>query len=256
MKKIGIVGGVAWPSTVDYYAEICRRSEQWNAAAGVSGVASTPEMSIESLDIVKAFSFLGTDGDEESWSRFDEYHRAALRRLEASGAEFAIMASNTPHHRLRAILRGVGIPVIGIFEAAAKESARIGATEVLILGTSVTMNSQALRDEFSKQGVEAACPEDENARARTAALIGELQGGKPRDAPERLEDIARTSFQRRFSGPPVVSLACTELPLAFPRLKTLPVFEVNGIRYINTAMVHVSAALEYARGNVSAGTIP
>jgi aspartate racemase len=99
MKKIGIVGGVAWLSTVDYYAEICRRSERWNVERGSPGVPSTPEMSIESLDLNKAVSYLGVDGDEESWSQFDDYHRAALRRLEASGVEFALMASNTPHDR-------------------------------------------------------------------------------------------------------------------------------------------------------------
>jgi aspartate racemase len=51
------------------------------------------------------------------------YHRAALRRLEASGAEFALMAS-TPHHRYASIVRGIGIPVPNIFEVVAKESAR------------------------------------------------------------------------------------------------------------------------------------
>ena len=47
-------------------------------------------MSIESLDLNKAVSFLGIDDDEESWLQFDDYHRAALRRLEASGADFAL----------------------------------------------------------------------------------------------------------------------------------------------------------------------
>src|SRR5260370_1458752 len=89
MKKIGIVGGVAWLSTVDYYSGLCRRSEQWHLARNLQGVPSTPEMSIESLDLNKAISYLGIDDIEESWSQFDEYHRAALRRLEASGAEFA-----------------------------------------------------------------------------------------------------------------------------------------------------------------------
>ena len=101
MKKIGIVGGVGWPSTVDYYSLICRRSERWHL---------TPEMSIESLDLNKAVSYLGVDGDEESWVRFDDYHRAALRRLGSSGAEFALMASNSPHRRFASIVRGMGIP--------------------------------------------------------------------------------------------------------------------------------------------------
>jgi aspartate racemase len=150
MKKIGIVGGVAWLSTVDYYSEICRRS-----------VPSTPEMSIESLDLNKVVSYLGIDGDEESWSQFDDYHRAALQRLEASGAEFAVMASNTPHHRFASIVRGIGIPVINIFELVAKECARIEAREVLILGTDLTMRSSKFREEFAKYGVEAAGPRDE-----------------------------------------------------------------------------------------------
>ncbi|HEV2668073.1 MAG TPA: hypothetical protein VG324_24365 [Blastocatellia bacterium] len=70
MKKIGIVGGVAWPSTVDYYLEICRRCERWHLARNPQCVPSTPEMSIESLDLNKAVSYLGNDDDEESWSRF------------------------------------------------------------------------------------------------------------------------------------------------------------------------------------------
>src|SRR4029450_3048587 len=75
MKKIGIVGGVAWPSTVDYYSEICKRSEGWHVARNPQCVPSTPEMSIEPLDFNKAVSYLGNDDDEESWSRFDDYHR-------------------------------------------------------------------------------------------------------------------------------------------------------------------------------------
>src|SRR5258708_7709055 len=109
MKKNGIGGGVAWLSSVDYYSEICRRSERRDIARGAQGLPSIPEMSIESLDLSKAVSYLGVDGDEESWSRFDDYHRAALRRLEASGCDFAVMASNTPHDRYAAIVRGIGI---------------------------------------------------------------------------------------------------------------------------------------------------
>src|SRR5258708_39403977 len=116
MKKIGIVGGGAWLSTVDYYSEICRRSERWHIARSSQGVPSTPEMSIESLDLNKAVSYLGIDGDEKSWSQFADYHRTALRRLKASGVDFALMASNTPHERSATTVRGVGIPVINLFE--------------------------------------------------------------------------------------------------------------------------------------------
>jgi aspartate racemase len=246
MKKIGIVGGVAWLSTVDYYSEICRLSERWHVANHFQGPPSTPEMTIESLDLNKAVSYLGIDGDEESWSQFDEYHRAALQRLEASGADFALMASNSPHHRFEAIVRGVGIPVISMLEAVAKESARIGATEVLILGTALTMSSARFREAFAKHGIEAAGPEDEVTRSMTVGLIAGLQLGKVEGAAERLGAIAKASFERQFRAQSVVCLACTELPSAFPQLKTLPSFVVDGISYINTTVVHARAAFDLA----------
>src|ERR1700685_3862277 len=171
MKKIGIVGGLAWLSTVEYYSTICRQSEERHLAEHLQGVPSTPEMTIESLDLNKAVSYLGTDGDEESWSQFDEYHRTALQRVEACGADFAVMASNTPHHRFEAIVRGVWIPVISMLDVVAKESLRIGATKVLILGTALTMSSQRFREEFAKHGIEAAGPEDETTRSMTIRLI-------------------------------------------------------------------------------------
>jgi aspartate racemase len=237
MKKIGIVGGVAWASTVEYYSEICRRCEELSPPA-------TPEISIESLDLGKAVSYIGNDAHEESWSQFDEYHRAALKRLEASGAAFALIASNTPHHRLEAIVRGVAIPVVSIFEAVAKESARIEAKQVLILGTALTMSSQVFRHEFAKYGIEADGPKDDGTRSLTVALIEDLQLGKLEGAAEQLGRIAKTS-QRN-----VVCLACTELPMAFPSEKRLTTFQADGTLYINSAIAHVNAALDFALDNL------
>jgi len=246
MKKIGIVGGVAWPSTVDYYAEICRRSERWHLARNPQSVSSTPEMSIESLDLRKAVSFLGIDDDEDSWMQFDDYHRSALRRLEASGADFALMASNTPHHRFAPIVRGIGIPVISIFEVVAKESARIGASEVLILGTAQTMRSVRFRDEFAKYGIEATGPGDETTRAMTIELIAELQLGRLAGAAERLGKLAKACFEHQFKTQPLVCLACTELALAFQEHKALSTFEYDGVLYLNSTAVHISAAFDLA----------
>jgi aspartate racemase len=255
MKKIGIVGGVGWRSTMDYYSEICRRSEQWRLARNLPGVPTppeiTPEMSIESLDMNKAVSYLGIDGDEESWARFDSYHRAALQRLEASGADFALMASNSPHHRFASIVRGIEIPVVSIFDAVAKESARIGARQVLILGTSLTMTSSKFPEEFAKYGVRAAGPGDEAAKSQTAGLIAELQLGKVKGAAERLARIVKISLERQLKTQPVVCLACTELPLAFAERKRLATFEYDGVLYINSTAVHINAAFDFAVGERS-----
>jgi aspartate racemase len=245
MKKIGIVGGVGWLSTVDYYSEFCRRSEEWHLARNPHEAPSTPEISIESLDHKKAVSYLGNDDDETSWAKFDEYHRIALQRLEASGADFALIASNTPHHRLASIVQGVRIPVISIFDAAARECARFGADEVLILGTALTMRSPAFREAFAQHGITAASPADEAARALTIKLITELQLGKIKGATERIGSIAK-SFGRQFSRQPIVCLACTELPLAFWEQKMLATFEYEGVPYLNPTAVHINAAFDFA----------
>lgn len=245
MKKIGIVGGVAWLSTVAYYSEICRRSEEWHHAQNRAGLASIPEMSIESLDISQAVAYLGVDGDEQSWDQFDEYHRAALQRLEASGADFALMASNTPHHRFSSIVRDIGIPVISILDVTAKEAARLGFGEVLLLGTDLTMNSITFCSEFSRHGILAGSPHDPQARARILRLIEQLQQGKSAGAAEELGRIARARFHQ-FETQPLVCLACTELPLAFPELKTRSTFAYEGVTYLNTTALHIQAAFEFA----------
>jgi aspartate racemase len=243
MKKIGIVGGTAWTSTVDYYAGICRRCEQWHHARNPRVLPSMPEMGIESLDLKTAFSYLGNDEDESSWARFDEYHRAALKRLAAGGADFAIMAANSPHHRFESITHGIEIPVINILDIVAKASVEAGVREVLILGTALAMRSAKFREAFSKYGIDAAGPAEEFSRKMTATLVSELQAGKQEGAADRVAEIARDCFGSRASNP-AVYLACTELLLAFPGQKDFGTFEHDGIFYLNSTALHVNAAFE------------
>lgn len=246
MKKIGIVGGVGWRSTAEYYAEICRRSEQLHLARRMPGVPSTPPIAIESLDLAQALEYLGNDKDERSWSRFDEYHRAALLRLAAGGSHVALIASNTPHHRWDSIVRGVPIPVISIVDAAAREAIHLGAREVLILGTALTMESARFREAFGKHGIHAAGPRSQAVRERTLALIEELQRGQRKGATGRLTRIAKAVFADQFSVEPAVCLACTELPLAFPARKMVPSFQYGGVTWINTVAAHINAVLDCA----------
>jgi aspartate racemase len=243
MTKIGIVGGVGWRSTVEYYSEVCRRAEEWHRTKKLSGTPSMPEMVIESLNLARTCSLVGNDADEASWCHFDEYHRRAFQRLESVGAEVAVMASNSPHHRFDAIVRGVGIPVISILDAAAKECVRIGARRVLLLGTALTMRSPKFPEAFAKHGIELAAPHDEDSRAKTMTLIAELQRGRVKGAAVRLARIIKASW--RWHDVPVVCLACTELPLAFPGHSMHPSFKYGGVTYVNTSAAHIEAILEW-----------
>lgn len=246
MKKIGLVGGVGWRSTMEYYAGLCRRAEELRHAQGRGSTTAMPEITIESLNHDKAVSLLGNDEDEDSWLPFDAYHRDALLLLEACGAEVAAMASNSPHHRFESIMRGVGIPVVSIFDAAAKESARLGARHILILGTSLIMRSAKIRERFAKQGVEAAGPGDDAWRAQTAELISDLDQDRVEGARDRLGNIAWTAYEQLFHGLPVVCLACTELPLAFPEHASHASFEYCGAMYINSNAAHIDAIFDAA----------
>jgi aspartate racemase len=244
MKKIGIVGGIGWQSTVDYYTDLCHRAEQQCLAANARRVPSIPEMSIESLDMQKAISYLGCDGDESSWQQFDNYHRVALMRLAASGADFALLASNTPHHRFATIVRGVGIPVIDLYAVIAEHCARINAGRVLILGTAFTMKSQRLRNAFAKVGVDAAAPQGAAAQ-EVVQLIADLHVTRLAEAPERIARIARIAFAQS-TALQTVCLACTELLLAFPKHRRAAAFEVDDIRYTNASALHMDAAFALA----------
>ena len=235
MKKIGLVGGIAWPSTVDYYAGLCRLAETARVL---------PEMSIESLDHERAVSYLGREGDEGSWARFEAYHREALRRLEQSGAEVAAIASNTSHVRFPEITAGIRIPVVDIFDALAAECVRRDESEVLILGTAATMTSARLSAVCASRGVKAAGPEDEGLRSLTVQLSRELQHGVDDAAAARIDDIVRRHAAGRPA--PLVCLACTELPLAFPGSGSRTLIESEGIRYLNSSTVHMHAIFDHA----------
>jgi len=74
----------------------------------------------------------------------------------------------------------------------------------------------------------------------TARLIAALQAAEVEGATERLGNIAKASYQAQFSGPPVVCLACTELPSAFQDRRVQASFEADGVLYINSSILLIS----------------
>lgn len=242
MKKIGLVGGLAWVSTVEYYSEIHRAVE----SRFKSGQESSLEMCIESLDLKTALSYIGEEGDESSWSKFDAYHRNALLRLQQNGIECAAIASNTPHSRFDSIVRGVDMPVLDMFTVVAKVAAGHGLGQVLILGTPLTMKSGRFKNVLSAHRVHAIEVTDDAAVSETFELIGRLQTGSVQEAAETIGGIVRRLWNGPLKVQPCVILACTELPLAFPESLQEPLFISRGITYINPIAIHIQAILECA----------
>ena len=96
MKKIGILGGVGWASTVDYYRAIAQGSGAFFAAQGATPPLPVPPITIESVTQAHIRSLRGTPGDEASWAEFDAVFRKAMLTLEAAGSDFALDGQQHP----------------------------------------------------------------------------------------------------------------------------------------------------------------
>ncbi|WP_170517965.1 aspartate/glutamate racemase family protein [Ruegeria atlantica] len=243
MKKIGILGGVGWASTVDYYRAIAEGAGRYFADLGYGSPLPIPPMTIESVTQAKTRALRGVEGDEASWAEFDAVFRDALLTLERAGCDFGIIASNTPHARLHAIRQGVTMPILSIFDATAEATASAGASSALVLGTAVTMQATDYADRLAKEGITAndRLPEPEIAEMQ-AMIDSEFYGGA--------SDTARTrllTFCNKHATPgTAIVLACTELPLAFPDHLDDPIFKSDGHLFINPSAAHVEAALKEA----------
>ncbi len=246
MKKIGMIGGISWLSTIEYYRTICELSHKDQKFATVSGPPSIPEMVIESLNVNKTFNMRGNRDNPESWKPFEEYFRNALARLETSGAQIAFIASNTPHNRFKEITRDINIPVVSIFEATANKCLELGIDEALILGTTPTMESSAFSNVLLSKGIKSSAPEREGDRLSIEKLISDVQRGKDVSNNNMLKSVINNTEKQFVSDRVGVCLSCTELPLLFPDLLDCPYFEVDGVHYLNSTVIHASAVYELA----------
>lgn len=204
-----------------------------------------PEFAIESLDHRRAVQSLGRLGDEASWSRFDAYYAQALRRLEAAGADFALVASNSADLRLPAIIGHIRIPFLNLFDEMAREAEGRGAKQVLILGTGHTMASGALAEALARRGIQAAGPGNPAARDATVSLIHDLHNGREAGARVRLDAVVSRA---KGSASCAVCLACTELGLVYPEGDGASSFERDGVAFIGSTWDHIRAAFEVAVG--------
>jgi aspartate racemase len=245
VKKIGIIGGLAWPSTLDYYRLLCSKTNEHFRAKGATPPYPTPNIVIESLNIDETRKLRGRHADESSWERYDDVFRSTFLRLKKAGADFGIIASNTPHMRLKSITQGLDFPIVSILRSTAAAVRALGGSRALILGTSVTMKSAAYPEALSELGIEALPPLPDSEIEEVDKLIDmDLYQGEIAGARDGILELCRTFSSN--SEEIVVCLACTELPLAFPEYLDSAQFKVEGTYFVNTTAAHVDAALQEA----------
>ncbi|MGX9417858.1 aspartate/glutamate racemase family protein [Vibrio sp. WJH972] len=248
MRKIGIIGGLAWPSTMDYYRLLNQKANHHFQQKGEPTPYSTVPMVIESLNVNEPRKIRGEQGNEASWVEHDSYFRNVFEQLKRSGAELGVIASNTPHTRLHGISNGLDLPIISILESTANTVALNGGQRALVLGTPLTMSSQAYPDALKKQNISSIEGVSDGEVERLYALIN---SDLHTDNIERSRDYLLELSERYISNKEsdFVCLACTELPLAFPEYQDDAFFRFQGIGFINTTVAHVEHILDAALSN-------
>jgi aspartate racemase len=225
-KTVGIVGGLAPESTIDYYRSIISLYRQ------KLDDGSYPSIIIVSLDVEKALRLVGAN----ELQPLAEYFAGAIRQLANAGADFALLSANTPHLVFNHVRRLSPLPLISIVEATCEEVARQGLKTVSLLGTRFTMSGRFYPEIFEKQGITIVPPSAEEQTYIHDKYVNELINGiflpETRD---RLQQIIAIQKQRdRIEG---VILAGTELPLL------LRAESIAGLPLLDTTQIHVNAAV-------------
>lgn len=223
-KRIGILGGISHESTIKYYEYILAKYY------AIRRDYHYPEVVIFSLDLAKLTEY----EDEGNMDGYVDYITAGIKSLENAGAEFMVMAANSPHSVFDIVQRNTAVPMISIVEVTAKEAKRLGMRKLLLTGIKYTMQSPFYKDVFTKHGMDVITPDEEEQEEINRIIFDELVIGIFREETrKRLLEII-SSYDE--DG---VILGCTELPLILNR-------EDTDIRLLNTLEIHARAALDYA----------
>ncbi len=226
LRKLGIIGGTSWSSTVMYYEHLNR-----GVAQQLGGLHSAV-LSLESLDFA-AYAAMQMAGD---WDGVAGVKIEAARRLQASGAEGLLIASNTGHKCFDAVAANVSIPLIHIGEATADRLIADGRKNVALLGTRFTMTETFMRSRLEARGISLAPIEAGWIREVDRIIFEELAAGRvTRDSQRKLKTLITELAKQKVQA---VVLGCTELVLAVDvRANVIPVYD--------TTAIHARAAVEW-----------
>jgi aspartate racemase len=227
MKKIGLVGGVSWTSTLDYYRFI---NEGVNAKLGGLNFAECLIYSLNFGDI-----------HVKSWDNaFDLLLNAAVN-LKKAGADGIALCANTAHLYADRIQQTIGLPVINIVTETAKTIDKGGFKKVGLLGTKFTMERDFYRNKLESFGLEVITPEKQETRDYIQYTLREELGvGVINPATKkRYMEIVNELVTR---GAECIILGCTEIPLLLSQDNfDVPVFD--------STKIHSQAIVEFITGS-------
>ena len=226
MKTLGIVGGLGPESTVDYYQRIIALYRERQPDG------SYPQFIIISVDLKKGLDFM----DASDLAGMAAYLLEEIRKLARAGADFGLIAANTPHIVFEDVAPKSPIPLISIVEATCTAAKAQKLKRLALFGTRYTMQATFYPKVFSREGIELLVPDPQDQDYIHDKYLNDLVPGKfwPETRAGLLAIVDRMKAESDVDG---VILAGTELPLI------LHGETHNGIPLLDTTKIHVEAAV-------------
>ena len=230
MKTLGLVGGISWVSTAEYYKLI---NEGINEQLGGLNFAQCIIHSFNYADIKR-------NNDTNNWESTLNMLTGAALNLKQSGAEAILLCANTMHLVADELVQNIQMPIIHIATETAKEIEKKGLKTVGLLGTRFTMERDFFKNKLAQQGISAIIPDDDDREFIHNTIADELgKGIFKAETKARYLSIMNKLFVEGAEG---VILGCTEIPLLIKENDTpIPLFD--------TTLIHSRAAVKFALGN-------
>ncbi|MEI8186919.1 MAG: aspartate/glutamate racemase family protein [Chlorobiaceae bacterium] len=232
LKTIGIIGGVSWVSSLEYYRLMNQMVR--NKLGGLHS-AQILMYSIEFAEFARQERL----ADQGDWRPLRKIMIDAAERLKNGGADFIVIASNTMNSSAEDIEEKVKIPVLHIADATGKKIKEQGLKSVILLGTTYTMESNFYRDRLEKTyGLKVIVPDKADRDYINTVIFDELCAEKINKASKEhyIRIINRLVKEKHAEG---VILGCTEIPLLIKQEDvSVPVFD--------TTAIHAEAAVTYS----------
>ncbi|MEV1026233.1 aspartate/glutamate racemase family protein [Streptomyces sp. NPDC050264] len=232
MRTIGLIGGMSWESTAEYYRLL---NELTRERLGGLHSARCVVYSVDFAEIER----LQVQG---RWTEAGEILAAAARSLEAAGADMLLICTNTMHKVADQVRAATAVPLIHLADATADAVRAAGLKRVGLLGTAFTMEQDFYRGRLEQCGLDVLVPDAAGRALVHRVIYEELCLGEVRDA-------SRAAYQDVIArlvgaGAEGVVLGCTEIELLIGAEDSpVPVFP--------TARLHAEAAVRIALGDVT-----
>jgi aspartate racemase len=226
MKKLGLVGGMSWVSTLDYYRNL---NEGIHARRG-------------GLEFAECLVYSLNFGDIQAveWPNSFPLLLGACESLVRGGADAIVLCANTAHFAADELAARIPLPFVHIGVATAAAVRAQGLRKIGLLGTKFTMEMSFYRDKLATAGIETLVPPDQTTRDYVQRTIKD-ELGTGLVLPETKAAYVRIAHELIAAGAEGIVLGCTEVPLLLgPADLPVPVFD--------TAKIHCQAAIDFALG--------